>query len=60
MRRGRTNHIVVDVMNLSRKDKVLSKGSVIGSVHSVAAVIPMVGGFNKKRKKKKRKLGLRC
>ena len=42
LKRGRTNHVVVDVMNLSNKEKVLKRGTVIGSVHSVSAVIPMV------------------
>ena len=39
---GRTNYVYLDVMNLTRKDRVLPKGEVIGSVHSVGAVIPMV------------------
>ena len=32
----------LDVMNQTRKDKVLHKGEIVGSVHSVGAVIPMV------------------
>ena len=39
---GRTNYVYLDVMNLTRRDRVLPKGEVIGSVHSVGAVIPMV------------------
>ena len=45
LRRGRTNHVVVDVMNHSVCDKVLRKGTVIGSMHSVASVIPMTKLF---------------
>ena len=52
LRRGRTNHVVVDVMNLSSKDKFLKKGTFLGSMHSVAAVIPMVGLFNVQKKQK--------
>ena len=42
MKYGRTNYVYLDVMNQTRKDKVLHKGEVVGSVHSVGAVIPMV------------------
>ena len=42
MRHGRTNYVYVDVLNQTKRDRVLRKGEVIGSVHSVAAVIPMV------------------
>ena len=42
LKRGRTNYVVVDVLNETRKDRVLGRGTVIGSVHSVSAVIPMV------------------
>ena len=52
LRRGRTNHVVVDVMNLSSQDKFLKKGTFLGSMHGVAAVIPMVGLFNVKKKQK--------
>ena len=41
LKRGRTNYVVVDVLNLSKTDRVLPKGKVIGSMHSVSAVIPM-------------------
>jgi hypothetical protein len=51
LKRGQTNHVFVDVMNLSNKERVLSKGTVIGTVHSVSAVIPMVGLFDNKQKK---------
>ena len=50
LKRGHTNHVVVDVMNLSNKEKVLKKGTVIGSVHSVSAVIPMVRSMNNNKK----------
>ena len=46
LKRGRTNYVTVDVMNLTKKDKVLSKGTEIGSMHSVASVIPMVSMVN--------------
>ena len=42
LRRGKTNYLVVEVLNQSRRDKVLVKGTVIGSIHGVSAVIPMV------------------
>ena len=42
LKRGRTNHVYVEVLNKSGVEKVLNKGSVIGSIHSVSAVIPMV------------------
>ena len=44
LRRGRTNYVYVEVLNESCQEKVLRQGSVVGSVHSVSAVIPMVGG----------------
>ena len=46
LRRGHTNHVIVDVMNLSGKTKVLNKGTVLGSVHSVASVMPMTRLFD--------------
>ena len=45
LRRGRTNYMVVEVLNQSSKDKVLAKGTLLGSVHCVSAVIPMVKQF---------------
>ena len=42
LKRGRTNYIDVEVINDSNIDRVLKKGEVIGSVHSVAAAIPMM------------------
>ena len=45
VRRGRTNYVVVEVLNQSNRDKVLEKGTVLGSVHSVSAVIPMLKRF---------------
>ena len=42
LRRGRTNYVYVEVLNESCQDKVLRKGSLLGSVHSVSAVIPMM------------------
>ncbi len=42
LRRGRTNYVYVEVLNESCQEKVLRKGTVMGSVHSVSAVIPMV------------------
>ena len=46
LRRGHTNHVIVDVMNLSAQTKVLHKGSVLGSIHSVSSVMPMMRLFN--------------
>ena len=46
LRRGHTNHVIVDVMNLSSKTKVLNKGAVLGSMHSVSSVMPMTRMFN--------------
>ena len=46
LRKGRTNHVVVDVMNLSGETKVLQKGVVIGSMHSVSSVMPMTKLFD--------------
>jgi hypothetical protein len=48
LRRGRTNYVVVDVLNDTKKEMTLSKGVVIGSIHSVSAVMPLVnlGGKN--------------
>ena len=42
LKRGCTNYVVVDVLNTTNVDQVLSKGTVVGSVYSVAAVIPML------------------
>ena len=42
LRRGRTNHVYVDVLNKSAVEKTLSKGSVMGSIHGVSAVVPML------------------
>ena len=55
LRRGRTNYLYVDAINESRVDKVVSKGSLIGSVHSVSAVIPMMRTVEVKPQKPKRK-----
>ena len=50
LRRGRTNYVTVDVMNLTSVDKELHKGRVIGSMHRVSAVIPMMKLFNTEKK----------
>ena len=42
LKRGRTNYVVVDVLNDTKKELLLSKGEIIGSVHSVSAVMPLV------------------
>ena len=42
LKRGRTNHVYVEVLNKSGVEKVLSKVSVMGGIHSVSAVVPMV------------------
>ena len=46
LKRGRTNYVDVEVINDSRVDKILKKGEVVGSVHSVAAVTPAMRGIN--------------
>ena len=48
LRRGRTNHVIVDIINSSSTDKEFAKGTVVGKVQSVAAVVPMVA-FNEQR-----------
>ena len=35
LKRGKTNYVIIDVMNLTRKDKKLYKGSIVGSVQTV-------------------------
>ena len=52
LKRGHTNYVHVEVINQTRKDQVLQKGSVVGSVHSVAAVVPMVRMFEDVRPQK--------
>ena len=42
MKRGRTNHVYVEVLNKSAVEKTLCKGAVVGSIHSVSAVVPMM------------------
>ena len=42
LKRGRTNYVYVEVLNTSKIEKILQKGSLVGSVHSVSAVVPMV------------------
>ena len=44
-KRGKTQYIFIDVINSTKTDKILSKGTVIGSCHSVSAVMPM--NFNR-------------
>ena len=39
---GRTSYAYLDVMNKTRKDRVLPQGVVIVSVHRIGAVIPMM------------------
>ena len=41
LRRGRTNYVFVDVLNSSNQPQRLGKGTVLGSVHCVEAVVPM-------------------
>ena len=41
LKRGHTNYVVVEVLNETKQDKTLSKGTTIGSIHSVSAVTPM-------------------
>ena len=39
--RGRTQYILIDVINLRGNSILLTKGTIICSVHSVSAVIPL-------------------
>ena len=41
VKRGRTQYILIDVINPTRNSILLTKGTIIGSVHSVSAVIPL-------------------
>ena len=43
LRRGKTNYVYVEVLNQSKEEKVLPKGYMVGSIHSVSAVVPMLG-----------------
>ena len=56
LRRGRTNQVVVEVMNMSRVDRQLNKGTLLGSLHTVGAVIPMMSMVNKGQKERKTKM----
>ena len=49
LKRGKTNYMIVDALNLSRNEQTIPKGMVIGSVHSVSAVIPMMGLLDVKK-----------
>ena len=42
LRRGRTNFIGIEVWNMTDQVQKLKKGEVIGSIHEVSAVIPMM------------------
>ena len=42
LKRGHTNYIYVEVLNPTSQEKLLEKGKILGSVHEVSAVIPMV------------------
>ena len=42
LRYGKTNHVIFDIINSSRVDKELCKGTVVGNVQAVATVTPMV------------------
>ena len=53
LKRGQTNHVIVDVMNLTNTDKVLPKGKIIGAMQYVSAVIPMVGLVEREKSRKR-------
>ena len=53
LRRGRTNYVTVDVMNLTTMERTLHKGRMMGCVQSVAAVIPMVKMFDTSKKRER-------
>ena len=54
VKRGRTNHVVVEVMNLSRVDRKLQKGALLGSLHSVGSVVPMMSMVERRKEKRKK------
>ena len=41
VQRGRTQYILIEAMNPTKKDIILKKGEVVGEICSVSAVIPM-------------------
>ena len=41
VKRGRTQYILIDVINPTKNSILLTKGTIIDSVHSVSAVIPL-------------------
>ena len=45
LKRGRTNHVFVEVLNKTNHDMKLGKGCVMGSIHSVSAVVPMMKAY---------------
>ena len=51
LRRGRTNYVYVDVLNKSKEEKVVPRGSLLGSIHSVSAVVPMISSRWRKEQK---------
>ena len=53
LKRGQTNHVIVDIMNQTGKEKTLPKGTIIGSMQSVSAVIPMVAWMERMKVTKK-------
>ena len=47
VKRGKTQYVYVDAMNPTQNDMTLKKGTVIGSICNVSAVIPMKMGSSK-------------
>lgn len=54
LKRGKTNQVIVEVMNMSRSDRYVEKGELLGSLHTVGAVIPMTSMVNRHKKEKSR------
>ena len=53
LRHGKTNYVVVDIINSSKVDREFSKGTVVGNVQIVAAVTPMVAMVERGKQKSK-------
>ena len=47
VKRGKTQYVYVDAMNPTQNDTTLKKGTVIGSICNISAVIPMNMGSSK-------------
>lgn len=53
LKRGKTNQVIVEVLNMSRTDRRLDKGALLGSLHTVGAVMPMTSMVNRHKERMK-------